>query len=44
MNTIKSVFQKCKTQNTGALIGYIMAGDPNPKATPKIADALIAGA
>jgi tryptophan synthase alpha chain len=31
-------------QNTkGALIGYIMAGDPNPKATPKIADALIRG-
>jgi tryptophan synthase alpha chain len=43
MNTIKAVFQKAKTQNSGALIGYIMAGDPTPEATPKIADALIAG-
>jgi tryptophan synthase alpha chain len=43
MNTIKSAFQKAKTQGNGLLIGYIMAGDPNPEATPKIADALIRG-
>ncbi|MCW4025313.1 MAG: tryptophan synthase subunit alpha [Candidatus Bathyarchaeota archaeon] len=43
MNAIKAVFQKAKTQNSGVLIGYIMAGDPTPEATPKIADALIAG-
>jgi tryptophan synthase alpha chain len=43
MNTIKSVFQKNRSQKAGCLIGYITAGDPNPKATPKIADALIQG-
>jgi tryptophan synthase alpha chain len=43
MNTIKKAFQKAKTQGNGLLIGYIMAGDPNPEATPKIAEALIRG-
>ena len=43
MSTIKVAFQKAKTQGNGALIGYIMAGDPNPELTPKIADALIKG-
>jgi tryptophan synthase alpha chain len=43
MNTIKAAFQKTKSQGNGALIGYITAGDPNPEATPKIAEALISG-
>ncbi len=43
MNAIKKTFQKVKKQGNGALIGYITAGDPNPQATPKIADALISG-
>jgi tryptophan synthase alpha chain len=43
MNTIKQVFQKQKQQGNAALVGYIMAGDPNPEATPEIADALIRG-
>ena len=43
MNAIKKAFQKAKAKGNGALIGYIMAGDPNPEATPKIADALIRG-
>ncbi len=43
MNNIAKVFQKAKAQGNGALIGYIMAGDPNPEQTPKIADALISG-
>ena len=44
MNAIKEAFQKAKAQaNGGALIGYIMAGDPNPELTSKIADALIRG-
>ena len=43
MNNIAKVFQKAKAQGNGALIGYIMAGDPNPEQTPKIADALIRG-
>jgi tryptophan synthase alpha chain len=41
--SIAKAFQKAKAQGNGALIGYIMAGDPNPEQTPKIADALIKG-
>ncbi len=43
MNNITKAFQNAKAQGNGALIGYIMAGDPNPEFTPKIADALIRG-
>ncbi len=43
MNAITEAFKKAKAQGNGALIGYIMAGDPNPELTPKIADALIKG-
>jgi len=40
---IKKTFQKLKEQGSGALIGYITGGDPKPKYTPIIAEALIAG-
>ncbi len=43
MNCITKTFQNTKAQGNGALIGYVMAGDPNPEATSKIADALIKG-
>jgi tryptophan synthase alpha chain len=43
MNAITRAFQKAKAKGNGALIGYIMAGDPKPELTPKIADALING-
>jgi tryptophan synthase alpha chain len=43
MSNITKAFQKAKAQGNGALIGYIMAGDPTPQQTPKIADALIKG-
>ncbi len=43
MSKITKAFQKAKEQSSGALIGYIMAGDPTPEQTPKIADALIKG-
>jgi tryptophan synthase alpha chain len=43
MNTIKQAFQNMKMQGSGALLGYITAGDPSPELTPKIADALIKG-
>ena len=43
MNAITRAFQKARAQGNGALIGYIMAGDPKPELTPKIADALIRG-
>jgi tryptophan synthase alpha chain len=43
LRSITKTFQDAKTKGSGVLIGYIMAGDPNPQATPKIADALIKG-
>ena len=43
MNAITEAFQKAKAQGNGVLVGYIMAGDPTPELTPKIADALIRG-
>jgi tryptophan synthase alpha chain len=43
MSAIQEVFHKAMQQGDGALIGYIMAGDPNPELTPQIADALISG-
>jgi tryptophan synthase alpha chain len=43
MNNITKAFQNAKAQGNGVLIGYIMAGDPNPKLTPQIADSLIKG-
>src|SRR5512136_2561971 len=43
MKSIKQVFQKNNANGYGCLIGYIMAGDPKPELTPKIADALIKG-
>ncbi len=43
MNAINEAFQKAKANGNGTLVGYIMAGDPTPELTPKIADALIKG-
>jgi tryptophan synthase alpha chain len=43
MSNIDKTFQKLKQRGNAALIGYIMAGDPTPEATPQIADALIKG-
>jgi tryptophan synthase alpha chain len=43
MSEIEKVFQKLKTQGNGALIGYVTGGDPEPKCTPLIAEALING-
>ena len=43
MNNLAKAFQKAKAHGNGALVGYIMAGDPNPNLTPQIADALISG-
>ncbi|MGZ4902553.1 MAG: tryptophan synthase subunit alpha [Halobacteriota archaeon] len=43
MNAISATFQELRRKKEGALIGYVMAGDPTPKHTPKIVDALIAG-
>jgi len=43
MKTIETVFSNLHVQGDGALIGYITAGDPAPKYTPIIANALIRG-
>lgn len=43
MSYITKTFQEVKARGEGALIGYIMAGDPTPESTAKMADALIKG-
>ena len=43
MSSIAEVFKKLKARSEGALIGYVMGGDPEPRCTPAIADALIKG-
>jgi tryptophan synthase alpha chain len=43
MNAIRKVFENLKARGDGALIGYITAGDPDPKFTPRIAGALVEG-
>ena len=43
MKAISAAFKKAKAQGNGVLIGYVMAGDPKPELTAKIADALIKG-
>jgi len=43
MSAIGKAFQKAKARGKGALIAYIVAGDPKPELTPRIADALISG-
>jgi len=43
MSAIAATFRELKQRNEGGLIAYVMAGDPTPKHTVKITDALIAG-
>ncbi|MFB3890041.1 MAG: tryptophan synthase subunit alpha, partial [Candidatus Bathyarchaeia archaeon] len=43
MSTIAKVFQTLQQRGDGALIGYVTAGDPEPRATVGIAEALIKG-
>jgi len=43
MTVIDATFRKLRQRNEGGLIAYVMAGDPTPKFTVKIADALIDG-
>ncbi len=43
MKTIQGVFGNLLEQGSGTLIGYITAGDPDPKYTPEIAEALVKG-
>ncbi len=43
MSGIGRVFRELKAGGQGALVAYVTAGDPSPKLTPRIADALIKG-
>jgi tryptophan synthase alpha chain len=43
MSAIESVFRRLKKKNEGALIAYVSGGDPHPKYTPQIVEALIKG-
>jgi len=43
MSGIGKVFERLKAQGDGALIGYVTGGDPEPRLTPMIAEALIRG-
>src|SRR4030066_1325414 len=43
MSAIKRVFEDLKSRGEGGLIGYVTAGDPEPRYTPLIAKALIEG-
>jgi tryptophan synthase alpha chain len=43
MSAIAAKFRELRRKNEGALIAYVMAGDPAPKHTVKIVDALVAG-
>jgi tryptophan synthase alpha chain len=43
MSNISKVFEKLKANGNGALIGYVMGGDPQPEQTLPIAEALIKG-
>jgi tryptophan synthase alpha chain len=43
MSGIAKVFQKLKVKGDGALIGYVTGGDPEPRFTPAMAEALVKG-
>lgn len=40
MSRIKTVFESCKAQNRGALITFIMGGDPSIEVSQRVLDAL----
>ncbi|MFQ5763022.1 MAG: tryptophan synthase subunit alpha [Candidatus Bathyarchaeia archaeon] len=43
MREIEKTFQNLREKGEGALIAYVTAGDPKPKHTPRIVEALING-
>jgi tryptophan synthase alpha chain len=43
MSAIAATFRELKRRNEGGLIAYVMVGDPTPKHTARIVDALVAG-
>ncbi len=43
MSKISKTFAQLKEKNQGALIAYLTVGDPHPKKTPRLVEALIKG-
>ena len=43
MRAIEKTFQNLKKHNEGALLAYVTAGDPKPKHTPEVVEALVKG-
>lgn len=43
MSDLDKVFRGLKKKGAGGLIGYVTCGDPDPKLTPMIAEALVKG-
>ncbi len=43
MSKISETFAQLKEKNQGALIAYLTVGDPHPKKTPRLVEALIKG-
>ena len=43
MSKISETFARLKDKNEGALIAYLTVGDPHPKKTPRLIEALIKG-
>ena len=43
MTSIAETFRDLRERNEAALIAYVTAGDPSPKYTPRIVDALVEG-
>lgn len=43
MREIERTFQNLKAKGEGALIGYVTGGDPEPRYTPRIVEALVNG-
>jgi tryptophan synthase alpha chain len=41
--TISDVFKELKRRGEGALVGYVTGGDPSPKHTPRVVEALVKG-
>ncbi|MDW8034072.1 MAG: tryptophan synthase subunit alpha [Nitrososphaerota archaeon] len=41
--SIRETFRELKKRNEGALIAYVTGGDPSPKYTPRIVEALVEG-
>lgn len=40
LDRLQSAFERCKSENRAALVGYLTAGDPNPESSEKLLNVL----